>query len=502
MKKIVMVTLDERPCNYNFPKMMPLADYELIMPPKTIMGDKKKPADIKKLHKWILASIIGADYAVLALDTLIYGGIVPSRLHNENVEELINRSKIIEEIKEVNPNIIIYAFQLIMRCPTYSSDDEEPDYYLFYGEKIHKIGRYEHLKSLNRLTKEDEEDYEQIKSKIDNKALLDYKERRKKNLDVLMHNLDYVKSGTIDFFIVPQDDAAVYGFTSMDQITVREYIKDNSLQRKISMYPSADDTGLTLLGRAVNHIYHVKPKVYVYYASSKGAYVIPLYEDRIIDETIKFHILSIGGQRVYSLSECDILLAVNIGSMMVYKGNPNYVTAYDIERNLAEYLSYIEYARRLGKLVAVADVAHCNGGDEELTRLLRDSGLLFKIDAYAGWNTSSNTIGTVLTQAVIFYNGKDKRGNLDFLVHRYIEDIGYCAHVRSYICDHYLEELGFNYFYVQEADGEVAKIVKRELLNYMEENYPEIFNKIDNLVVRMPWRRMFEVEVIVKTKGF
>jgi hypothetical protein len=502
MKKIVMVTLDERPCNYNFPQMMPKADYNLVIPPKELMGDKKIPANVNQLQDWLLKNIIDADVAILSLDTLIYGGIVPSRLHYVSFEELQNRSKIIEKVKAANPSIIIYAFQLIMRCPWYSLSDEEPDYYDQYGSEIHRYGRYEHLQSLNLLTPEDEADFSLVKSKLDMNCLNDYKERRNKNLQILMGNLDYIKSGLIDFFIVPQDDSAVYGFTSVDQMRVREYIKANSLQRKISMYPSADDTGLTLLGRAVNYIHNVKPKVYVYYASSKGGAVIPSFEDRVIDETIKFHILSINGIRVYSLAECDILLAVNIGSAMLNKDEAGYVTAYDIERNLAEYVSYIEYAKEMNKLVAVADVAHCNGGDEELVKLLRDSGLLFKVDAYAGWNTSSNTIGTVLAQVVIYMNGKDKKGNLDFLVHRYVEDVGYCAWGRTFVTNKYLSSLDFNYFYVKEADGEVARIVKAELLNYFQTNYVEIYDKIDELKVRMPWRRMFEVEVKIKTKGF
>ena len=39
--KIVMLPLDERPCNYEYPKMMPKGNFNLVLPPKDIMGDKK-----------------------------------------------------------------------------------------------------------------------------------------------------------------------------------------------------------------------------------------------------------------------------------------------------------------------------------------------------------------------------------------------------------------------------------------------------------------------------
>lgn len=37
-KKIVMLPLDERPCNFDYPSMMPKTDYALILPPKDIIG--------------------------------------------------------------------------------------------------------------------------------------------------------------------------------------------------------------------------------------------------------------------------------------------------------------------------------------------------------------------------------------------------------------------------------------------------------------------------------
>jgi hypothetical protein len=352
------------------------------------------------------------------------------------------------------------------------------------------------------MTKEDIADKNDIMSRIDKSALNDFIDRRITNLSVLMYTLNYVKQGLIDFFIVPQDDAAVYGFTSLDQIKVRSFIKENTLHCKITMYPSADDTGMTLLARAVNEIQKKQPKIYVGYASSKGGLVVPSFEDRIIDETIKFQIISAGCQRVYSMAECDIFLAVNIGSAMLNADESGFITAYDIERNLAEFITQIKYAKKLKKIIGVADVAHANGGDEELVSLLENENLLFEINAYAGWNTSSNTIGTVICQSVLYFTGKDEQGNKNFLLHRYLEDLGYCTHTRKYITENYLPSLGLNYFNAGGKTGKVSDIVKKELLKYFTEMYPEIASHIEDLTIKMPWTRMFEVDIKAKSKGF
>lgn len=493
--KIVMLPLDERPCNFDYPRMMPRTDCELILPPREIMGKKKTPGDVARIADWLTEQVEGADAMILSLDTLVYGGILPSRLHHSKKEELIARLELIHRLRAANPRMKLYAFGLIMRCPTYSSDDEEPDYYERMGAEIHLWGKYTHLKMLGKLSDTDRADFDRVKATVGERELSDYVERRRTNLTVLMHALEFVRDGDIDYFIVPQDDAAVYGFTSMDQMTVREFLKDNTLHKKTAMYPSADDTGLTLLARAVAELSCVRPKVYVHYASSKGGLTVPQFEDRIVSETVKYHILSINGIQVYSLSEADILLAVNIGSQMVDKGDPGYVMAYDIERNLAEFVNFMEYALDAGKTVAVADVAWPNTADTELTRLMQREGLMLRVHAYAGWNTSSNTIGTALCQSVLYLVGRDEKGNREFLLHRYYEDIGYMAHARRKVAETHLGALGLHYRGVDGTDGQVAALVKEEICAYMEENYPELAALVENISVRMPWARMFETDL-------
>ncbi len=499
MKKIVMVPLDERPCNYNYPQMMPKADYELCMPPKDLMGDKKTAGNTAGIAEWLLNNVQGADACILSLDTVIYGGIVPSRLHHLSYDELISRAEIVEKIRALNPRMKLYLFQLIMRCPSYSLSDEEPDYYDECGEEIFLYGRYTHLEKAGKLTEEDKKDFERVKAFVKPEYLKDYTERRKINTDVLMHNLKYVKDGVCDYFIVPQDDAAEYGFTAMDQMKVRTYLKSNLLHMKTAMYPSADDTGLTLLGRAVADLNGVKPKIYVHYASTKAGQVIPWFEDRALDETVKYHILAVGGIRVYSLTEADIALIINMGSGMFNEGDGEYVKAYDVERNLAEIVNYAEYALSQNKVVAIGDVATCNGADPELFDMLYSKDLLFKIHAYAGWNTSSNTLGTTVCQSVIYLIGKDRKGTDKFLLHRYYEDLGYMSKVRKYVTDNVLPKLNLNYFKADGKDGKAAEAVKEELINFMA-RYPKITEKVSDIKVEMPWRRMFETDIRLTVK--
>lgn len=498
MKKIVMLPLDERPCNFEYPGMMPKTDCQLILPPKNIMGKKKIAGDTSKIAEWLVSSVEGADAMVLSLDTLVYGGIVPSRLHHEKQEKLIERADLIKKLRELNPQMKLYVFGLIMRCPKYSSDDEEPEYYAKFGKEIYLSGRYAHMEEEGVLSEEDKTDFERAKKAVGKAELSDYLERRKTNLDVLLHSLKYVTDGTIDYFIIPQDDAAPYGYTAKDQMIVREYLKSNTLHRKTAMYPSADDTGLTLLARAMADAEGVRPKVYVHYSSEKGGMTIPRVEDRILAETVKYHILSVNGIQVYSLPEADIVLCINVGSIMVDPGAPGCVTGYDIERNLAEFVNYMDYALGMGKIVSVADIAYLNLADEELVRVMHEEDLLLRVHAYAGWNTSSNTIGTTLCQAVLYMIGRDDEGNKYFLLHRYYEDVGYMAYARSFVTEKYLPKMGLDYCNTDGENGEAASLVKQEIDGFMKKTYPKLAKEVTEINVTMPWKRMFEIDIKLK----
>src|SRR3970282_1278043 len=99
-KKVMYIPLDERPCNYIYPKMiMDISDIEMIEPTLDILGNKKSAADVDKLKDWIINNINDVSHLVVSVDMLLYGGIVPSRLHKMTFDECIKRLELIKELK-------------------------------------------------------------------------------------------------------------------------------------------------------------------------------------------------------------------------------------------------------------------------------------------------------------------------------------------------------------------------------------------------------------------
>ena len=495
MRKIVYLPMDERPCNAGFPVRL-FSDVMTICSPSTL-GDKKSPANWEQVRDFLLRETADAEGLILSIDTLLYGGLIPSRLHRLSREAVRERLETIRTLKRNHPNLLIYAYQCIMRCPNYSNSDEEPDYYADYGREIFQLGEAQHRYRLG-LCQRDE--MEALYRCIPEDVLRDYLGRREFNLSFNMETLDLVADGTIDFLVFPQDDSARYGFTALDQEKIRNRISELRLGMKALMYPGADELGLTMMTRMLLHFSGKRPWVYVKMASMNAALAVPPFEDRPLGETIKYHLIAAGCRVATCLSEADIVLGVSYPGR---NGRNNYVEheadpGYTVERTLSEFVIFLEDALDMGKTVTLADNAFANGADLELISLLDQQDLLRRLNGYAGWNTSSNTMGTAIAEGVHALIVGMTQTHWDFLALRYLEDAGYCSVVRLRITEEELPQRNYNYFDVGEQRGEISALVQTRLMEFVEKNLPSIARELQITDVYMPWRRMFEVGLTVR----
>lgn len=497
--KLIYIPLDERPCNYYFAQR--IADgtkVQVVAPELNILGNKKRAAEFSGIKKFLLDNVKDADACVLSLDMLLYGGIIPSRLHHLTEEELDSRLALVDEIKSINPQIKIYAFALIMRCPKYSSSDEEPDYYEYCGREIFLTGQAKNKLELGIINESEAGDLISRYADAINGNLEDFENRRRVNRNMLIKAVEKLHK-SIDFLIIPQDDSAEYGYTSMDREAIKCELKKNGLD-DVAMYPGADEVGMTLLARAACEYMGTTPRIYCEFPHKDAPNITPLYEDRPLYKTLPFQIESAGCIRIDEKEKADIHLYLNYPAYEPVEVWQEKSKGYD-ERNLYEFISNIERSISQRNVTALADGAYCNGGDRELLQMLGKRINLLNLSVYAGWNTSSNTLGTVICQAVFVLLFGDSENQKRFLAERIYEDVGYCGYVRAYVTDNILPQIGYNYFDAGETDGEVAKIVKQELERYIGENFPVLTEKYEILRCRMPWSRMFEVDLALKIKS-
>jgi hypothetical protein len=498
MKKIVLLPLDERPCNYDFPFKLYQSDEIKIVRPDQL-GSKKNPADTEQIKEFLMKECKDAYGVILSLDMLLYGGLIPSRIHHEAADVLRKRLQTIIELRQMNPQLKVYAFQCIMRCPNYNGDDEEPDYYAEYGEKIFKEGVLKHKVNL-AMAKESE--WQQVCLEIPSEVLADYEKRREINRSLNMETIGYYKDGYIDALVFPQDDSAPYGYTAIDQMTIRRKIQEECMTDEILLYSGADEVALTLASRMINGIKAASPKVYVKYAAEAAKSMIPLYEGVRLGTTVSYHILSTGCTQVEQDDKADIILVVTAPDDRMEEAwlQPSISPNYNAERNMPEVISYILRQLEAGKRIAIADNAYANGGELDFVRMMDKHQILMQVCAYAGWNTNGNTLGTALAEAVYDYHYGDTSQRRNFLIERYIEDAGYCGFVRGKVTDQ-ITQMGFGYFDAGGEGGVVADLVKKELNAFTKKYLSSVADKVEITHVSMPWCRMFEVRVNAVING-
>ncbi len=275
------------------------------------------------------------------------------------------------------------------------------------------------------------------------------------------------------------------------------------------IYPGADEIGCTLFARIFCDTKRHAPDIFVRYSSTLGPYCIPKYEDRTLNESVKHHITAAGAHIVDYSPSADVILMVHsaaVGPSQMSEATVPYHQrhrSYFSEVNIREFTQALRRFIRDGRLVALADVALPNGGDHSLMKLLAKTGLLHGISAYAGWNTSGNSLGTAIAHAVIesYYrkqrsdDAKRRKKSREFYYCRLVEDWGYQAVVRQDVVEHDLPRLNAGYFHVSHVQKEVEAIIQTKLdafaAQYLQ---PEIGERIAVTDVELPWKRMFEVK--------
>ena len=443
--KICFVPIDNRPVCYNLAKDIAAVDndIELLLPPREYLGDLKKNAKVDLIIEWMKKNT-DCDAMILSLDTLAYGGLIPSRRgvdengHIETFEDIKNR---IEKIKSLLAGKKVYAFSSIMRISNNNYNEEEKEYWKDWGKKIFE---YSFSDGLNQ-------------SDIPQEILDNYLETRKRNFEINKIYLDWQKEGLFDTLIFSKDDCAIKGFN------VKEALELEKLGGKTKT--GADEIPLTLLAGAVKK----DIKIYPTFLEPNYKNCVSNYEDISIEQSVLGQ-LELGGFEIAtSEQDADIILIIN--NFVNKQGE--LVMGWDTG---AKYKGNFVAPK---KPYAIADVRFANGADNNFVQdfLQHINNKIFY--GYSAWNTSANTLGSLLVGIKIKWNAKkyNEQAFNKLQMIRFLDDWAYQANVRKEI-------------------KEPCNI--KNLMKPYEERLASIFNVNSNYTYSFPWNRKFEVEVTIK----
>ena len=256
-----------------------------------------------------------------------------------------------------------------------------------------------------------------------------------------------------------------------------------------------------MLTRAVNEQRREVPFVYARYNWGRGQDTVPAYSDEKIGTSISDAVTAAGGMIVRAPEKADVVLTVNTNpDGKTYEANA--LMNDGEERDGTKYFADIvaDYVAK-GYPVAIADIAFANGSDNALMAALQRRGLLYKIRAYAGWNTPTNSSGFAIGQGMLVRH-MDPDAVDHLLTTRYLDDWAYQANVRNTIARQLTWLRGDGFYGSLGTKKDAVSVRSTRMMNrFIEENLPPIA-EINVVEVTFPWNRLFESDILPDDRGF
>ena len=440
---------------------------------------------------WVEANAAQADAMVLSTDALIYGGLVDSRKHNLDMDTMTRRLHHIEALKGIY-NIPIYAFSTVMRSPWAGGQGVEPDYYLTYGNDIYELAALQNKMDYQGLNPSERSQWFSISRRLPVEYLQDWFNRRQKNMKINHMLIQDAKKGIFNYFSLGHDDNSINSQSALEAQYLEMAAKDVS-KDVFGSFPGADQLGLLLILRAHNDFNGLHPKVSVIYPLGGGSRTVPAYDGQEIGKTIKSHVEAIGGT-VTNKERPDILLAVNTPLTTETSESGSFENFPIMLDSTKKFLGQIETAVNSGIPVSIVDMAFSNGSDNTLVYGLYQHKMMYRLAAYNGWNTASNSVGYGIAQGLLSLN-MPADAHQRMLTTQYLDNWAYQANVRDYINRMQQKILsGTEKRYYPTMMSELQSRTKEQLQRYAGK-YLDVDPRTIN--VTLPWNRLFEVYVSV-----
>ncbi len=496
---VAFVPLDDRPVTYQLPRMLgALAGIGVLTPPRTNIGRYLEPGDPAAILRW-LASGATADAGafVVSSDMIAYGGLVAARTPETAGNDALVRLRRLAALRDERPGASLDVFGTIMRlAPTGVPDIGQARGYYATGATVDAIAAYANLPDPPQ-TDEQREKASRLRAQIGAATLDGYLAARARDRDVDLFILQLAAEGSFDRVVLGQDDAGPQGLHLRDVAALGAALRAWHLQERASIEPGADELGMVLVARAFARAARWEPRVHIVYSRADA----PLVNDRLeyvpIDVTISRLIAASGARRVDSGGDLDLYVRV----------------AGNAAADESAFVDGIVGAAAAGSSVAVADLTFLDGPSpsaeqQALVKALLERGAAARIDAFASWNTTANTVGTALATAIAAGSGRrlgtyDRRAHAQFMLNRYIDDYAFHQFVRPEL-NAQLRAAGTDTSLLLPQIARRASSQNRArlwplALELARQLYPEY--RDGGLVITLPWDRTFETELDVRLAG-
>lgn len=492
---VLFVPQDDRPVSLQYTvDTAKAAGMTVLTPPQNLISGKTYKGQADQIWNWVEQNAGRADVMVLSTDTLIYGGLVDSRKHNLPLSTLEYRLKRIEALKANYKNTRIYGFGTVMRSPRASGGGTEPSYYADYGPTIFQIAALQDKLDAGTLTQAETQKLMSLQASVPVEYLQDWFSRRQKNMQINKGLIDEARKGVFEYFALGHDDTSQLSQSALEGRYLSQYSKGIP-RTQYGSFPGADQLGLLLMARSRTDESVEKPTFSIIYPLGGAGKTLPGYEDQTIDKTIAEHVEAVGGTMT-TAGKPTVLLAVNTPLSTSTSESEAFGNFPMVSQATNAFVDRIQQATEQGVTVSVADIAYNNGSDNTLVGAMYKRDILYKIGAYNGWNTASNTVGYAIAQGLLL-KSMSPEGHRDMLTQQYLDNWAYQANIRK---DIYRMQDSIRTDNVRYSGDLNSKL--EEYLQERIQDFGKTYLKVDPRTIKatFPWGRLFETDITVYNK--
>ncbi len=424
-EKILLVPLDGRPpCRQFVMDMGRIAGYEITAPPSDIQDYYSLPGDTAALKTWIRNNAKDSHALILSIDQLLYGGLLAAREKDASPEEVSSLLRFLEELRSEHPEIPIYAFSILPRLTPQDTIDG------YYERRwLMEYSRLMGKKASGIFV--DETALAELQAKIPAESMAKYLSHFHKNTALNQELAQLARKGILTRLILGQDDGEAYSIPNIEKEGLRQYLKEHEIpEEQVFLTHGADEIALTLLAEIKLRETKVCPRIFLEYNDASARDRIMPYMAVSTGATAEEKLRMLGVPLASSPEEADFTLFIST--------NDSQEDTLGSRRRSLNRLRYLEEQHHP---IALVDLSkHFQESEILLPLLIREDYPINSLIAYAGWNTTSNSIGTALAQSLLFTAQKKRlqtRGdafrlyaaNLTFLQNRMLEDAFYLKDV-------------------------------------------------------------------------
>ncbi|MGM9999644.1 MAG: DUF4127 family protein [Candidatus Bruticola sp.] len=491
------IPLDDRPCNWLFPKQIArIGGGRLITPERCLLGKAYQPGSPQQLKEWLYRQPIYSN-AIISADMLAYGGLIASRTAKLSVAEALANLNILPELAQKGQKLEVLA--IVPRLSLRTSDEQSP-----YEAGLRNWAAQGQTKP---------------PANVPEKYFQEYMQVRNRNLEVIYNLLIFTHQGIIDHLVIGQDDSSRTGIHIGEIAQLQAKAQELGITDKVDILCGADELASNMtagwLARESGYVPHLE----LDYSDPEYKDKVPPMESFTLAETARLHIkLSRAAETIGT----GTVIFIETPSDKPF-AQPNLEGNEETKTQAEHLLNRInqKFDGQRKRPYGLADLHLVNRAEPIFAQTLIDNVPIWELACYSAWNTPSNSLGTAIAQAcaqqIAIVKGKNwslsrklesEKTHQAFTVARLVDDYAYQAVIRQNLTQEY-KNIDIRANPMLNLAGPAGLAARNAAIPWAQQLWDEkllgqsyyspivrskvVFRSMF-LEVTLPWPRLFEIE--------